>query len=68
MSRLERNPTVKDEIATRGFGRSIPAGFLSYPAAQPADVTAFKADLVPVGADQAPVIELINEVVRRINR
>lgn len=68
VARLERNPTVKDEIRLRGFERDVPAGFLCYPAAQAADITAFKADLVPVGEDQAPMIELTNEIVRRVNR
>ena len=68
VSRLERNPTIKDEIQSRGFGRDIPAGFLCYPVAQAADITAFKATLVPVGADQAPLIEQTNEIIRRINR
>ena len=67
VSRLERNPTIKDEIRARGFGRGIPAGFLCYPAAQAADITAFKATVVPVGEDQAPLIEQTNEIVRRIN-
>jgi tryptophanyl-tRNA synthetase len=68
VARLERNPTIKDEIQSRGFGRDIPAGFLCYPVAQAADITAFKATIVPVGDDQAPLIEQTNEVVRRINR
>jgi tryptophanyl-tRNA synthetase len=68
VSRLERNPTIKDEIQARGFGRDIPAGFLCYPVAQAADITAFKATVVPVGDDQAPMIEQTNEIVRRINR
>jgi tryptophanyl-tRNA synthetase len=68
VSRLERNPTIKDEIQLRGFGRDIPAGFLCYPVAQAADITAFKATVVPVGLDQAPMIEQTNEIVRRINR
>ncbi|WP_321326546.1 tryptophan--tRNA ligase [uncultured Parasphingorhabdus sp.] len=67
VARLERNPTIKDEIRARGFGRNIPAGFLCYPAAQAADITAFKATVVPVGEDQAPLIEQTNEIVRRIN-
>jgi tryptophanyl-tRNA synthetase len=67
VSRLERNPTIKDEVRTRGFGRDIPAGFLCYPVAQAADITAFKATVVPVGDDQAPMIEQTNEIVRRIN-
>ena len=67
VARLERNPTIKDEIRLRGFGRDIPAGFLCYPVAQAADITAFKATVVPVGADQAPLIEQTNEIVRRVN-
>jgi len=67
VARLERNPTIKEEIRVRGFGRDIPAGFLCYPAAQAADITAFKATIVPVGEDQAPLIEQTNEIVRRIN-
>ncbi len=67
VSQLERNPTIKDEIRSRGFERNIPAGFLCYPAAQAADITAFKATVVPVGEDQAPLIEQTNQIVRRIN-
>src|SRR5438309_10810061 len=68
VARLERNPTIKDEIQARGFGRDIPAGFLCYPVAQAADIPGFTATIVPVGEDQAPLIEQTNEVVRRINR
>lgn len=68
VGRLERNPTIKTEIQLRGFERDIPAGFLCYPAAQAADITAFKATVVPVGEDQAPLIEQTNEIVRRLNR
>jgi tryptophanyl-tRNA synthetase len=68
VARLERNPTVKTEIALRGFERDIPAGFLTYPASQAADISAFKATLVPVGEDQIPMIEQTNEIVRRFNR
>ncbi len=68
VARLERNPTVKEEIRLRGFERDIPAGFLTYPASQAADITAFKASLVPVGEDQVPMIEQTNEIVRRLNR
>jgi len=68
VARLERNPTVKAEIALRGFERDIPAGFLTYPASQAADISAFKAALVPVGEDQIPMIEQTNEIVRRFNR
>ena len=67
VARLERNPTVKAEIATKGFGRSIPAGFLSYPISQAADITAFRGALVPVGEDQLPMIEFTNEIVRKVN-
>lgn len=68
VARLERNPTIKDEIQARRFGRNVPAGFLCYPAAQAADITAFMATVVPVGEDQSPLIEQTNEIVRRINR
>lgn len=68
VSRLERNPTVKTEIKHKGFGESIPAGFLIYPVSQAADITAFKATLVPVGEDQIPMIEQTNEIVRSFNR
>jgi tryptophanyl-tRNA synthetase len=68
VARLERNPTVKAEIILRGFERDIPAGFLTYPASQAADISAFKATLVPVGEDQIPMIEQCNEIVRRFNR
>lgn len=67
VARLERNPTVRAEIASRGFERNIPAGFLCYPVSQAADITAFRATLVPVGDDQLPMIEQTNEIVRRIN-
>ena len=68
VARLERNPTIKEEIQARGFGRDIPAGFLCYPVAQAADITGFKATIVPVGDDQVPIIEQTNEIVRRICR
>ena len=67
LARLERNPTVKTEIAQKGFGESIPAGFLVYPISQAADITAFKANLVPVGNDQKPMIEQSREIVRSFN-
>jgi tryptophanyl-tRNA synthetase len=67
VSRLERNPTIKEEIRLRGFERDIPAGFLTYPVSQAADITAFKATLVPVGDDQLPMIEQTNELVRKFN-
>ncbi|MDR2766484.1 MAG: tryptophan--tRNA ligase [Holosporaceae bacterium] len=68
VSRLERNPTVKTEIAQKEFGRSVPTGFLCYPISQAADITAFGTDVVPVGEDQLPMIELANEIVRKFNR
>jgi len=64
---LERNPTVKDEIKQRGFKRGVPVGFWSYPISQAADITIFKAHLVPVGDDQLPMIEQAREIVRRFN-
>ncbi|MGR5347293.1 tryptophan--tRNA ligase [Vibrio mediterranei] len=67
ISRLERNPTVKSEIQSKGFERSIPAGFLTYPISQAADITAFRASLIPVGDDQLPMIEQCNEVARKVN-
>ncbi|WP_281629923.1 tryptophan--tRNA ligase [Vibrio sp. St2] len=67
ISRLERNPTVKNEIQNKGFERSIPAGFLTYPISQAADITGFNASLVPVGDDQLPMLEQTNEIVRKIN-
>lgn len=67
VSRLQRNPTVKSEIQQKGFGQSIPAGFLTYPVSQAADITAFKADTVPVGDDQEPMLEQTREIVRTFN-
>ena len=66
VARLERNPTVRTEIELRGFARDIPAGFLTYPVSQAADITGFRATLVPVGEDQLPMIEQTNEIVRRL--
>ncbi len=68
VGRLERNPTVKDEIKQKDFGQSIPAGFLTYPVSQAADITCVKAEIVPVGQDQVPVIEQTVEIVRKFNR
>jgi len=68
LARLQRNPTVKDEIRLRQFAGGVPAGFLCYPVSQAADITAFKADLVPVGSDQLPMIEQTVEIVRAFNR
>ncbi|MEK1463828.1 tryptophan--tRNA ligase [Limosilactobacillus fermentum] len=67
VSRLERNPTVKAEIQQKNFNRSIPAGFFAYPVSQTADITAFKANLVPVGDDQEPMLEQAREIVRTFN-
>ncbi len=67
-NRLKHNPTVKQEITQKGFKESVPAGFFIYPISQAADITAFKADLVPVGEDQKPMIEQTNEIVRTFNR
>lgn len=67
IARVERNPTVKNEIAQKGFSRSLPVGFLAYPISQAADITAFKAELVPVGDDQLPMIEQTNEIVHKMN-
>jgi tryptophanyl-tRNA synthetase len=68
VSRLQRNPTVKDEMRQKGFGANVPAGFLCYPVSQAADITAFGAHLVPVGDDQLPVLEQTREIVRRFNQ
>ncbi|MGY1576612.1 tryptophan--tRNA ligase [Pediococcus pentosaceus] len=67
VARLERNPTVKTEIKQKAFGQSIPAGFFTYPVSQAADITAFKADTVPVGDDQEPMLEQTREIVRSFN-
>lgn len=68
VARLGRNPTVKEEMQQKGFGADVPAGFFVYPVSQAADITAFKADVVPVGEDQLPMIEQAVEIVRRFNR
>ena len=67
LARLERNPTVKTEIKQKGFGASLPMGFLTYPVSQTADITAFKANVVPVGEDQLPMLEQAREIVRSFN-
>jgi tryptophanyl-tRNA synthetase len=67
LNQIERNPTVKEEIKQKDFGNKIPVGFLIYPVSQAADITAFLADLVPVGADQIPMIEDTNFIVRKFN-
>ena len=68
VSRLQRNPTVKNEIKMRDFEANIPVGFFTYPISQAADITAFKANIVPVGEDQLPMIEQTREIVRSFNR
>ncbi len=68
VSRLQRNPTVKNEIQMRNFETSIPVGFFTYPISQASDITAFKATTVPVGEDQLPMIEQTREIVRSFNR
>lgn len=67
VSRVQKNPTVKKEIGLRGFNNDIPLGFFNYPVSQAADIAAFKANLVPAGVDQEPMIELTREIVRRFN-
>ena len=67
LARLQRNPTVKTEIELRKFEGSIPVGFLTYPISQAADITAFKANCVPVGEDQKPMLEQTREIVRKFN-
>ena len=67
LSRLQRNPTIKQEIKMRNFENTIPAGFLTYPVSQAADITAFDANIIPVGEDQLPMIEQTREIVRSFN-
>lgn len=67
-NRLKHNPTVKLEIQQKGFGEEVPAGFMVYPVSQAADITVVKADVVPVGDDQIPMIEQTVEIVRKFNR
>lgn len=67
VSRLQRNPTVKSEIQLRNFETSIPVGFFTYPISQAADITAFKATVVPVGEDQKPMLEQTKEIVHKFN-
>ena len=69
VSRVQRNPTVKQELKLRGFeGESVPVGFFTYPISQASDITAFKATIVPVGEDQEPMLEQTREIVRSFNR
>ncbi|WP_041576898.1 tryptophan--tRNA ligase [Bdellovibrio bacteriovorus] len=67
VARLERNPTVKTEIQQKNLEKSLPAGFLTYPVSQAADILGFKANLVPAGEDQNPMIEQTNEIAQRFN-
>ena len=67
VSRLQINPTVKNEIKMRNFEASIPVGFFTYPISQAADITAFKATVVPVGEDQLPMLEQTKEIVHKFN-
>jgi tryptophanyl-tRNA synthetase len=68
VNRLQRNPTVKTEIQQKGYGDRLTAGFLIYPVHQAADITIVKANLVPVGEDQLPMVEQTHEIVRAFNR
>ena len=68
VSRLQRNPTGKNEIKEKSFEKSIPVGFFCYPISQAADITAFKANIIPVGNDQLPMLEQTNEIVSSFNR
>jgi tryptophanyl-tRNA synthetase len=67
LARLRRNPTVKSEMKQKGFGENVPAGFLAYPVSQAADILFAKANTIPVGDDQLPVIEQVNEIVDKFN-
>ncbi len=75
VQRLQRNPTVKQEIQLRGFSeddedqnrKGTPVGFFTYPISQASDITAFRATTVPVGVDQAPMIEQTREIVHKFN-
>ncbi len=66
--RLMRNPTIKDEIRDKGLGENYPFGFLLYPVGQVADILSFRAEVVPVGEDQVPHLEMTREVARRFNQ
>ena len=67
VSRLQRNPTIKDEIKQRNFEKSLPIGFLNYPVSQAADILAFNANIIPVGEDQLPVLEQTREIIHSFN-
>lgn len=68
VNRLRRNPTIKTEIAQKGYGEQVTAGFLMYPVHQAADITIIKGTIVPVGADQMPILEQTNEIIHTFNR
>ncbi len=68
LARLKRNPTVKSEMKDKGYGEDVPAGFLTYPVSQAADILFAESNLIPVGEDQLPVIEQVNEIVDDFNR
>ena len=67
VARLKRNPTVKNEMNQKGYGEDVPAGFLSYPVSQAGDILFCKANTIPVGEDQLPIIEQVNEIVDKFN-
>lgn len=67
LSRVKRNPTVKVEMEQKGFGLEVPVGFVNYPISQASDILSLRADVVPVGEDQAPMLEQTREIVRRFN-
>lgn len=67
VARLQRNPTVKNEMKQKGMGENVPLGFLAYPVSQAADITFCKADLIPVGEDQLPMLEQTREIVKKFN-
>ncbi len=67
LSRLERNPTVKNELAMRGFGETIPVGFITYPISQAADILMFGTTIVPAGEDQSPMVEQAQEIAHKFN-
>jgi tryptophanyl-tRNA synthetase len=68
LARLQRNPTIKDEMQQKNFGNNVPVGFLNYPISQAADITAFNAKYVPAGEDQLPIVEQAREIVKTFNK
>lgn len=67
LARLQRNPTIKDEMVQKGFGANVPVGFLCYPISEASDILGFRADVVPAGEDQSSMVEQTREIVRRFN-